>query len=420
MELHLPPLMPINPLDEQHRRRIFWECYLSDRYCSTTLGRPFAIADRDIQVQLPVILPDEQLLLVHPGQLDKALAQPATSPSAPTINDMTVFICNVRLRQITSRINDAFFSKNPTSIINGRSPPPGQHISATGQAYLKLSLLMKELDDWRQTAPVFIHVHSLYQREAWYDFMLEKERLSLIRGAMNLIQNKDGVPPKKLVQSCTQSASKVIQLYSDMFSKKQINVTRGYFQMLFSAGLSLIYCLSCGQADSQRVIHDEQPDQQLLAVCGQVLWTMSETMPDARPYACVFDLIQRRLSDPSPSQDTDNEQEVTHGQAIQQLNFNVELSLPHQTDLFSNNVGIPHDIGTQEFHDFPPEMLDMQSSQNWFMMDSDPWMAQLMAGMESDVNRFACDVFPNDTSLGWNVGATDMPPDDHMQPFRWR
>ena len=139
-----------------------------------------------------------------------------------------------------------------------------------------------------------------------------------------------------------------------------------------------------------------------------------------RPYACVFDLIQRRLSDPSPSQDTDNEQEVTHGQAIQQLNFNVELSLPHQTDLFSNNVGIPHDIGTQEFHDFPPEMLDMQSSQNWFMMDSDPWMAQLMAGMESDVNRFACDVFPNDTSLGWNVGATDMPPDDHMQPFRWR
>jgi len=419
MELHLPPLMPIKPLDEQHRRRIFWECYLSDRYCSTTLGRPFAIADRDIQVRLPVILPDEQLLLVNPGQLDKAVAQPvpSSSSSSPTINDMTVFVCNVRLRQITSRINDAFFSKNPTSIINGRSPPPGQHISATGQAYLKLSLLTKELDDWRQTAPVFLHVHSLYQRSDWYDFMLEKERLSLIRGAMNLIQSKDGVPPKRLVQSCTQSASKVIQLYSDMFSKKQINVTRGYFQMLFSAGLSLIYCLSCGQGDFHGAAHDDQPDQQLLAVCGQVLWTMSETMPDARPYACVFDLIQRRLSDPTPSQDTNTEQEPTHPATSQQPNYNAELALAHQTDLFPQNAGTPHDVGTQDFHDFPPEMSDMQSSQNWFMMDSDPWMAQLMAGMESDVNRFACDVFPNDTSLAWNVGAIE---DDHMQAFRWQ
>jgi len=31
-----------------------------------------------------------------------------------------------------------------------------------------------------------------------------------------------------------------------MFSRSEINTTRGYFQMLFSAGLSLAYCLSSG------------------------------------------------------------------------------------------------------------------------------------------------------------------------------
>jgi len=273
---------------------------------------------------------------------------------------------------------------------------------------------MKELDDWRQTAPVFLQVHSLYQREDWYDFMLEKERLSLIRGAMNLIQNKDGLPPKKLIQSCTQSASKVIQLYSGMFSRKQINVTRGYFQMLFSAGLSLIYCLSCCQGDSQRSIQEENPDQQLLGECGQVLWTMSETMLDARPYACVFDLIQRRLSNPSPGQDTSDGPESAQP-IVHPPNVINEASLPHPIDPLPHNGGI--DSATQEFHDFPPEMMDMQ---NWFPMDSDPWMAQLMAGMEADVNRFACDVFPNDTSLGWNGGGPDMQNSEFMQPFRWQ
>lgn len=38
--------------DEELRRRIFWACYCLDRSVSIVLGRPFAIADRDINVEV--------------------------------------------------------------------------------------------------------------------------------------------------------------------------------------------------------------------------------------------------------------------------------------------------------------------------------------------------------------------------------
>lgn len=38
--------------DTELRRRAFWSCYCLDRVTSIVLGRPFAIADRDINVEV--------------------------------------------------------------------------------------------------------------------------------------------------------------------------------------------------------------------------------------------------------------------------------------------------------------------------------------------------------------------------------
>ena len=47
---HAPPRVAQAPLVEQKQRRIFWECYILDRYSSGILARPFTIADDDISV----------------------------------------------------------------------------------------------------------------------------------------------------------------------------------------------------------------------------------------------------------------------------------------------------------------------------------------------------------------------------------
>lgn len=44
---------------DELQRRIFWSCYCLDRQVSIILGRPFAISDRDIDVELPTGTDDE-------------------------------------------------------------------------------------------------------------------------------------------------------------------------------------------------------------------------------------------------------------------------------------------------------------------------------------------------------------------------
>jgi hypothetical protein len=39
-----------SPLEYEMCKRVFWTCYCLDRQVSIILGRPFAIADRDIDV----------------------------------------------------------------------------------------------------------------------------------------------------------------------------------------------------------------------------------------------------------------------------------------------------------------------------------------------------------------------------------
>lgn len=43
---------PEHEKDAEIRRRVFWSCYCLDRITSIVLGRAFAIADRDINVEV--------------------------------------------------------------------------------------------------------------------------------------------------------------------------------------------------------------------------------------------------------------------------------------------------------------------------------------------------------------------------------
>lgn len=57
--------------DEELRRRIFWSCYCLDRATSIVLGRAFAIADRDINVEVNAALlgRDTKCSLIHSSRV---------------------------------------------------------------------------------------------------------------------------------------------------------------------------------------------------------------------------------------------------------------------------------------------------------------------------------------------------------------
>ncbi|RDW58920.1 fungal specific transcription factor domain-containing protein [Aspergillus mulundensis] len=182
--LHKPPTTRKSLLHEQLERRVFWECYIIDRYSSITLDRPLAIADRDIRVLLPVDANDEQLDAAEGSVPDLDVFQ-ATPLTQIAHTELSVFFTSIRHRQITSKIHSLFQSK-------GRSDGPS--VTATGRIYTNLYRLLGELNNWRQSVPVFDNPQCVYETQDWFDLRWMRERLILVRKAMDLVPKRGNNP----------------------------------------------------------------------------------------------------------------------------------------------------------------------------------------------------------------------------------
>ena len=138
--------------DVEIRRRIFWSCYCLDRTTSIVLGRAFAIADRDINVEvnnpsLPLnytSLTDSQLPSAG-GQFWTLTHKEPRDPAQGKWSNVEPFIHIIKLDQINSRIHKTVFRVDK-DIFNG---------TAEQRAKLdrKMATIRTDLDKWIQTCP---------------------------------------------------------------------------------------------------------------------------------------------------------------------------------------------------------------------------------------------------------------------------
>jgi hypothetical protein len=49
---HKKSSMKLKPIEDQLRRRVFWTSYICDRHSSSMLGRPLAIEEDEIEVEV--------------------------------------------------------------------------------------------------------------------------------------------------------------------------------------------------------------------------------------------------------------------------------------------------------------------------------------------------------------------------------
>ncbi|RMY00463.1 hypothetical protein D0868_08991 [Hortaea werneckii] len=379
-ELHLEPILPLEPLHEQHRRRIFWECYVLDRHSSVTLGRPFSIEDSDIRIGLPISVHDKDLSPLGPGRLDAV----KTSLTFEENGAMEIFIHFIRLRLITSHIHNAFFSNQSTAKANNNS------VLGVGRTLVEYHSLLAELERWRQAVPTFPLSESLYKRPKWYDFLFEKEVLFLVRGALDAVPSNLGWPPPELAERCRTAAARTITLYSEMYAARHINCTRGYFQTIFTAGLTLVHFAPKGQSMGQRARH---PQLEVLNQCSHVLWNLCEVMNDARPFAQAFQVVCEHLT---PQRDL-------FAQSVNTQNYP-----SYSTDDIAGQHGVPAN-NNSTMSSSAPLLTDFATGNS---IDSVDWNAgwptgldPLMSDMELFAGQFACgdlsfDLPPAD--INWN------------------
>lgn len=269
-------------LGEQLRRRVFWECYMIDRYSSNTLHRPFSIAERDITTGFPADANDEAIIAAQQIFPDLDTFRAAHTPSG--LSEMSVFFLCIRLRQIVSRIHSEFSKLAETTKRNGF-----ETFLLTGKICQTVDGFFRDLDEWRSGAPLIQAPRSLYESQDWFDLLHFRERLILVRKAVDFVPKRNGIPPAHLLNQCLECATSTIRLYSRLFQQGSITYTRSYFQMIFTAGLSVMFCVTASKELRQPAV------QETLRLCGETLRTMATKLPDAMHYVAVYEALHRNV-----------------------------------------------------------------------------------------------------------------------------
>ncbi|RMZ28563.1 hypothetical protein D0859_07353 [Hortaea werneckii] len=259
-----------------------------------------------------------------------------------------------------------------------------------GRTLVEYHSLLAELERWRQAVPTFPQSESLYQRPKWYDFLFEKEVLLLVRGALDAVPSNLGWPPPELAERCRTAAARAITLYSEMYAARHINCTRGYFQTIFTAGLTLVHFAPKGQSMGQRARH---PQLEVLNQCAHVLWSLCEIMTDARPFAQAFQVVCEHLT---PQRDL-----------FAQCS-NTQNDPSYSTDDIAGQYGVTANNNSTMlssdslFTDFPTgNSIDSFDWSAGWPTDLDP----LMSDMELFAGQFACGDLSFDLPQGdinWN------------------
>jgi hypothetical protein len=142
---------PEHRRDAEIRRRVFWACYCLDRMTSIVLGRAFAIADRDINVEVWCYKNNCRMQLIQIKLPSTSLEfwtlthQEAPDPGKDHWSNIEPFIHIIKLDRIQSRIHKAVF-RIDRDVFNS---------TAEERAKLdqKMAVIRADLDDWVQTAP---------------------------------------------------------------------------------------------------------------------------------------------------------------------------------------------------------------------------------------------------------------------------
>ncbi|KAK9469155.1 fungal-specific transcription factor domain-containing protein [Lipomyces arxii] len=251
-------------LEDQRRKKIFWCLYVLERSVSVTLGRPFCISDRDIDVDLPANV-DEDI------RDEKKLATAIANASANTLTSMTSAIFIMQIKRIASRIQEKIYRVDKSEIPSDK----------------KFQKLRKELDDWGQQIISCKAFTPLSSTSTPRLFMSEEYYMLNYHANMRLLF----VPQLPMLLSdteefklCLRSSGELCQIYKRLHQYlRTVSYSFLALQASYMAGITLIYC------------YTKDPsilDAQFLAdirACSTVLYIIAERWPASVQFRDSFE-----------------------------------------------------------------------------------------------------------------------------------
>ncbi|KAK2039373.1 fungal-specific transcription factor domain-containing protein [Colletotrichum somersetense] len=267
-----------SPRDLEIRRRAFWSCYCLDRMTSVVLGRTFAIADRDINAELPSDSTEFWDLT--------ALGTPPAGQK-PVWSNMEPFIHIVKLRRIQSRIHRRVYRVDKD--VFASSPAERAKLDA------KMAAILAELDEWARTIPhppkdattitwMYDPESAYHDSRDFFNLQYHKSVLSLFTVLLPTVGTSDA----RFVTTA-RSAACVCTAYKRLNQQKTLSYTMTALHSCFIAGLTLVYCL---WRDRSLFSYDAL---EATRACSQSLTIFGEKWPGAVKYRDIFDALSGSL-----------------------------------------------------------------------------------------------------------------------------
>ncbi|KDN62547.1 putative fungal specific transcription factor domain-containing protein [Colletotrichum sublineola] len=269
-----------SPRDLEIRRRAFWSCYCFDRMTGVVLGRTFAIADRDINAELPSDSTEF-------WDLTAVGTPPVAAGQKPVWSNMEPFIHIIKLRRIQSRIHRRLYRVDKD--IFASSPEDRAKLDA------KMAAIRAELDEWARTIPHppkdATTITWMYDPESAYhdsrDFFNLQYHKSILLSFTVLLPTLSTSDARFVTTA--RSAACVCTAYKRLNQQKTLSYTMTALHSCFIAGLTLVYCL---WRDRSLFSYDAL---EATRACSQSLTIFGEKWPGAVKYRDIFDALSGSL-----------------------------------------------------------------------------------------------------------------------------
>ena len=241
----------LDPFTAQMHRRLFWTVYYLERVVSMSLGRPFSIADRHIDVELPLDINDDVR--------DPALLKAHQPPEQLTTLTFAIYL--IRLRRIDSRIQHKIY----------RADRPLHSLRS------KMDRLYLELEEWKISATSRFSGPDLDYPILHYNRAV---RL-LIQPFLPLLPITD---PYYYI--CLRATGDICQTHKRLHQTVEYGHSFLAVQTVFMAGITLLYALwtHTDQVWSVQMSND-------IRACSTVLFVMGERAAWVKKYRDAFELL---------------------------------------------------------------------------------------------------------------------------------
>ncbi|KAI8665095.1 Zn(2)-C6 fungal-type domain-containing protein [Fusarium sp. Ph1] len=279
---HKKPVQPLDPVTEQVQRRLFWCCYVQERFSACNLGRPIMISDSEITVQMP-----EEICLDEIRHLP-------TSRSGVR-SEVSVLVRQAALRKISAKVRSTLYTPNRTTTNQDIAT---KEALATG--------LAQALEEWRslhEEKSTDATSSCLFDTVEYLNINLYRERL-FIYTSLAFPSGKKGtqfIPGIKHLRYCFDAAVHIIHEYQTLLDRKIDLPIWTHVQDVLRAGFTLLYCgiyiplflSQPGQAESTEPNSEPATIIKGMDDCRTMLQNLSRKWLAVTPHLLAFG----RLSD---------------------------------------------------------------------------------------------------------------------------